>query len=144
MIARLRQTWSGRTPRERLMLAVMAAAVAVFAVWLLVLRPLGVWAETAALRRAGAETALTRLRAAPPVPARPADLESVLRASATAQGLEPVLAMSEDGGLGFRLTARDGGAVLRWLTAVKAASGVEPMRLSILAEDGTLTIDGAY
>ena len=144
MIARLNDFWMARTPRERVMLMAMGAALAAFAVWLLVLRPAAGWADEAAGRRREAEARLAAVSTAPTAPSRPADLEATLRATAAAQGLEPVLAMSEEGGLGFRLTAADGSPVLRWLAAVKAAAGVEPRRLSMLAEDGRLTVDGAF
>lgn len=144
MIARLNSLWQARTPRERFMLLAMAAAMALFAVWLLIVRPAADWAEDASRRRLEAETRLAAVREAPETPERPADLEATLRTTAAAHGLEPVLAMSEEGGLGFRLTTGDGAAVLRWLTAVKAATGVEPKSLSILADDGPLMIEGSY
>ena len=52
--------------------------------------------------------------------------------------------MSEEGGLGFRLATSDGQSVLRWLAAIKAATGLEPQRLSMLVEDGQMTVDGAF
>lgn len=144
MIARLTDFWLARTPRERVMLMTMGAALAVFVGWMLILRPASDWAQDASRRRQEAETRLAIVRAAPTSPPRPADLETTLRTAAAAQGLEPVLAMSEEGGLGFRLTAREGSGVLRWLAAVKAATGLEPRALSILAEDGRLEVEGSY
>lgn len=145
MIARLIHLWDARTPRERLLLTIMAAALAGVAVWLLVVRPVGLWAERAAQRRLEAASALTAVRAARPgASARPANLEATLQATASAHGLEPVVGMSEEGGLGFRLNTADGDKVLRWLADIKAATGAEPTRLSMLAEDGRLTVDGAY
>lgn len=146
MIGAIQEFWHGRTPRERAMLAVMAAALAVFAIWLLIVRPLTGWAEASAQRRQQAETALAQVRALPPAPERHdvAGLEPTLRTAAQAQGLEPTLAMSEDGGLGFRLSGVAAGPALRWLAAVKTASGAEPRRLSITSEGETVSLEGAY
>lgn len=146
MIAPAMEFWHGRTPRERAMLAVMGALLAAFAMWLLIVRPLGGWADASTQRRQQAELALAQVRAVPPAPARPdtAGLEPTLRATAQAQGLTPVLAMSEDGGLGFRLTGVYGAAALRWLAAVRTASGAEPRRLSITSEGETVSVDGAF
>ncbi len=145
MIARLQDLWSGRSPREQAMLAFMIAALCVFAAWLLVARPLGSWADGAAQRRLSAEGDLIRIQAsAEPPRARPENLETTLRSTAVIQALEPTFGMSEEAGLGFRLTTGDGQSVLRWLAAIKAATGLEPTRLSILVEDGQLTVDGAY
>ena len=145
MIAGVREFWFGRSPRERAMLAFMLAALGVFAAWLLIVRPVGEWSDAAAQRRLTAEADLIRIQAsAEPPRSRPDNLEATLRATAAAQGLEPVIGMSEEGGLGLRLTTSDGQAVLRWLAAIKAATGLEPIRLSILIEDRRLMIDGAY
>ena len=145
MIVRLREFWGGRSPRERVMLAVMGVALGLFAAWLLVLRPLDVCADQAAGRRMAAEADLMRIkRSAAPARPRPDNLEATLRVTAAAQGLDPILAMSEEGGLGFRFNSDQGRPVLLWLTEVKAATGLEPTRVSLLAEDGRLAIDGAY
>lgn len=146
MIGAIQEFWHGRTRRERLMLAVMAAAVALFAAWLLIVRPLAGWAEASAQRRQQAEAALAQVRALPPAPERPdvAGLEPTLRAAAQAQGLDPALAMTEEGGLGFRLSGVAAGPALRWLAAVKTASGAEPRRLSITAEGETVSLEGAF
>lgn len=145
MIARVQEFWSGRSPRERAMLAFMIAALGVFAAWLLVVQPLGAWAEASAQRRVSAETDLIRIKeAAQASRPRPDDLEATLRSAAAARALEPSFGMSEEGGLGFRLATNDGQSVLRWLAAIKAATGLEPTRLSMLVEDGHLTVDGAY
>lgn len=145
MIARVQEFWSGRSPRERAMLAFMIAALGVFAAWFLVVQPLGAWAYGAAQGRLSAETDLIRIKAAGQPPrARPDNLEATLRSTAAAQGLEPIIGMSEEGGLGFRLATGDGQSVLRWLAAIKAATGTEPLRLSILIEDGQVAVDGAF
>lgn len=145
MIARVQEFWSGRTPRERVMLAIMGAALSVFTGWFLVVRPLDAWADSAAQRRLSAEADLIRIqRSTGAVVPRPDNLEATLRATAGARGLEPVFGMSEDGGLGFRLTAGDGQSVLRWLADIKSATGLEPTRLSLLAENGQLAVEGAW
>ena len=46
-IARLSDAWSARTPRERLMLAVMAVAIAAVVLWFAVISPLLTWRRDA-------------------------------------------------------------------------------------------------
>lgn len=62
MIARLKTLWMGRTPRERWLLAVMLALVALVLVWLLILRPLSDMLSGARQRHGEAITALAEAR----------------------------------------------------------------------------------
>ncbi|MBX3476260.1 MAG: type II secretion system protein M [Brevundimonas sp.] len=144
MMSAFAQFWTGRTRREQAMLALMAAALAGFAVWLLLVRPLDAWAAGAGQRRSEAEALLALARAAPAPQTAPPTLEATLKATATARGLQPSLGMSPEGGLGFRLTAPRGAEALAWLADVRTATGAEPTRLSILSADGTLEIEGAF
>ncbi len=100
MIAKLRDWWQDRAPRERVALAVLAAllGVALYA-WLVVsasqaraqLRPrvTGLRAEAARLDRNALE--IQRLRAAPALAASRSDLRTLLQAQANAAGLGPAL-----------------------------------------------------
>lgn len=62
MSARLRALWLARTPRERWLLGVMLALVALVLVWLLVLRPLSDMLSAARQRHGEAVAALAEAR----------------------------------------------------------------------------------
>jgi len=62
MSARLRALWMARTPRERWLLGVMLALVAVVLVWLLILRPLADMLSAARQRHGEAVAALAEAR----------------------------------------------------------------------------------
>lgn len=62
MIARLRTLWIARTPRERWLLGVMLALVALVLVWLLILRPLSDMLSAARQRHGEATAALAEAR----------------------------------------------------------------------------------
>lgn len=63
MTAPLRALWLARTPRERRLLAVMLALVALVLAWLLILRPLGDMLSAARERHGNAVAALAEARA---------------------------------------------------------------------------------
>lgn len=63
MSGRLRALWRARTPRERWLIALMLALLALVAVWLLVLRPLGDIKAAARQRHEAAVAALADARA---------------------------------------------------------------------------------
>ncbi|HYG47655.1 MAG TPA: type II secretion system protein GspM [Allosphingosinicella sp.] len=63
MTARLAALWLARTPRERWLLGVMMALVALVIVWLLILRPLGDMLSAARQRHGEAVEALAEARA---------------------------------------------------------------------------------
>ena len=63
MSARLQSLWLARTPRERWLLAIMFALLALLLVWLLVLRPLGDMLSAAKERHGLAVSALAEARA---------------------------------------------------------------------------------
>ena len=62
MSARLKALWLARTPRERWLLGVMLALVALVLVWLVILRPLGDLLSAARQRHGEAAAALAETR----------------------------------------------------------------------------------
>jgi general secretion pathway protein M len=62
MSARLQALWLARTPRERWLLGVMLALVALVLVWLIILRPLGDMLSAARQRHGEAVAALAEAR----------------------------------------------------------------------------------
>ena len=63
MTARLKILWLARTPRERWLIGVMLALVALVLAWLLILQPLGDMLSAARQRHGEAVTALAEARA---------------------------------------------------------------------------------
>jgi type II secretory pathway component PulM len=100
MRARLQKLWQARAPRERVVIAVLAATIAVlFYLWLLQsggrarlqlgASVVALQAQAARLDRDAEE--LLRLRALPPTPAAQGDLRSLVQAQLGAAGLSRAL-----------------------------------------------------
>lgn len=149
----LAQWWESRTVREQRMLMVMGAALGVFLVWLLVVRPALGWQSAAAERRLAAANELTDVRAglvrlarAPTAATAPAGgIEPVVQQAAAQAGLTITTAMDASGGLGFRASNASGAQLFGWLDALNRNHGLEVSRLSIAENaDATLNAEGAF
>lgn len=149
----LMQWWQGRTVRERRLLGAMLVLLAATALWLLVVRPANAWREAASERRARAEATaaavsrdLGRLAARPRAAAAAGreGLEPLVRRTAEAAGLAPVLAMDADGGLGFQLASAPSGPALAWVSALETDHGLRVCRLSVVENaDATVQFEGS-
>ena len=141
--------WRGRAPRERAMLAVMAALLAAFAWWYGLLWPLRAAHEAAAARHARAVAALQVVEAelaalaAPGGGSGPGDTAGALQ--------HRVLASLRDAGLSpsRQRTAADGALVLEfdrvgsaelfdWLGRLALDHGLAPSSLRVERADGRL------
>jgi general secretion pathway protein M len=100
MTARLKALWLARTPRERWLLGVMLALVALVVVWLAILRPLSDLLSAARQRHGEAVTALAEARSQA---AAIAALERN-RPTASAVPIDAAIAASASGA-GFQLSA---------------------------------------
>ena len=80
--------WEARSARERRLLAIMFALLAIVLAWLAVVRPLGDALEAARLRHDAAVAALAEARAARPAPAPAATgpADSIVAETAAAAG----------------------------------------------------------
>lgn len=146
------QWWDGRTARERRLLLAMCVLLALAAVWLAVVRPALDWREAAADRRHRAATTATAIRgdlARLPSQARPANaspsggMEPLVRRTAGTAGLDPVLSMHPDGGLGFQLASAHSGTALAWLAALEVDQGLRLCQLSVVENaDATVNVEG--
>lgn len=145
--------WNGRTPRERLLLGVLAAVAAGLAVWYGVIVPLGAWVEAAEARHARAvqtreEVAriAARVEAAGSPAARPPSgvaVRQLVEATAAAGGLE--LARIEAGGEGEVQVGLEGvqpQALFPWIALLQTEHGVAARHVTVLkAPAGGLTAD---
>lgn len=144
--------WSGRTVRERRLLAVMAALFLAVLVWLAVVRPVLGWRSGAADRAVAAAESLAEVRLAvaaldPPRASAgaPAEgLDPLIRRTAEAAGLEVVTAMSPSGELGFQLSRVGSGPLFTWLTALESDHRLTVCSLGVMENaDATLNVEGA-
>lgn len=134
MMALVLPWWRDRSPRERIMLAVMAALLAMVTLWLAVVRPLGEASDRAAARHATAIAALGDVRSmtgairaaeARRRPGSDTPLIERVRASASAAGL--TLDSLESNGAGeasLRITAIKPVALLRWIADLESRDGI--------------------
>lgn len=146
------QSWEGRSARERRLLLAMFVLLALAALWLAVARPALAWREAAADRRHRTEATAASVRrdlARLATQSRPANapaaggIEPVVRRTAEAAGLAPLLAMHRDGGLGFQLASAHSGAALAWLAALEADRGLRICQLSVVENaDATVNVEG--
>jgi len=141
-----------RPCRKRWMVGGRGLAIAVFAVWLLVLRPLFAWRVEAAddRRLALAElgetrASLKRLASSPSKAALPADgLEPLARSTAEAAGLTIVTGMDPSGRLGFQVSSASSAALFGWLAEVTRTGSAQIIRLGVTENaDATLNAEGA-
>ncbi|MFN3582701.1 type II secretion system protein GspM [Phenylobacterium sp.] len=148
--------WTTRTPRERLLLGVMAGLLLVFGLWFGVHRPLA-QARAAAERRydralkeeAAIEIAAARirtLRTAGGGASRKAPAAEAVNASAAAAGVtlsrvepDPV------GGVQVAVGGVSPAQLFPWLAALQRDYGVTPRHLTIVKdEQGGLSVDATF
>lgn len=133
-LARFDGWWSARTPRERVMLTVLAVFLAVLVLVFGVVKPLQAARAQALADIRTYETLNARLRAAgtltaTPRPRRSAAPIEAVRESAAAQGLSPAVEVVAGG---VRATVADGGydAVMAWIADAGATT---PLRVTIVS-----------
>lgn len=147
-----RAWWRARAPRERLLLALMGAALALFVGWYGLVAPLLSWRDAAAGRRADAALALARVEAdlAEIAALRQArttdtDFESMLLDSARESGVAISRHRRDDSGdrvLG--IDAVDAPALFAWLDVLRTEHGLGPRRLVVEKADGRLRAELAF
>jgi general secretion pathway protein M len=140
--------WSGRTPREQAMLAIMGALLALFAVWFLIVAPLGRATERAQAREARAAASLAAVEAAASEieamrAGRSAASAAAVRTAAEAAGV--TLTSAEDSGDGTvtaAVEAAQPAALFAWLATLEREQGVAPRQLSVGKNpDGTVSAE---
>lgn len=120
-IARLSDAWSARTPRERLMLAVMAVAVAAFVLWFAVISPLLTWRRDAIEDYGDAAQAHATVQASvQPAVTSGAVGSAQTRVARLAQdhGLQAAITEA-DGQVEVRIEAAPAEAVFAWIAALE-------------------------
>jgi general secretion pathway protein M len=132
--------WRDRSPREQLLLAIMAGLVIIVTLWLGVVRPLALAGDRAAARHATAiadlgevrrmtiaiRAAEARRRAGTDTPL----LERV-RASASVAGLTlDMLESSNTAEVSLRITAIKPVPLLRWIASLESQDGIKTTRLA--------------
>lgn len=151
MIEQARGWWTGRSPRERVMLSMMGALIAALALRFLVVAPALSWRAEAAERRAEAnaqrariEAGLARMQGSSNSTMTVSDMEQVAGQTATAASLNVAFA-PEDGGLGFTVTQATTGALFGWLAQMQAEHGMTPRTLVVSENaDATLSAQGVF
>lgn len=122
--------WNGRTARERIMLAILAAVLALAVGWYGVIAPLGAWAGAAETRRAEAAHALARAEAAAAAlaarkPAAPGALARAVDASAQAAGVAIARRREDaDGRLTVWIDGVEPRLLMQWLMLLRQGHGV--------------------
>lgn len=151
---RIHGWWQTRAPRERLMLGMMAAAIAAFAVWLGVLRPLQAWTDATRERHARAAADLDNVEAAVgdihavenerrAPPAGDEFRRAILDAAAAAR--VPVARQRTDGPtLVVGIDAVTAPALFSWLDRLRTAHGLAPASLEIDKRNGALRVEVAF
>lgn len=130
MMAMFTPWWNDRSPRERVLLAIMAALLALLLIWLLVLRPLaaareqaGLDASAAAARRAEATKLIAAIRARPAADGAPV-LDTLSRRLAEA-GLQPSRLEAQGPGQAVvEIAAVNGRLLLGWASGLEARDGL--------------------
>ena len=144
--------WAGRTLRERRMVRVMIALLAVTLAWLGVVRPVLTWRAAAADRAGVAAATLVEVRAAaaslapPGTPTRLSTegLEPLIRRTAEAAGLEVVTTMSASEQLGFQLSSVASPPLFSWLSTLETDHGLTICSLGVVKNaDATLNVEGS-
>lgn len=152
---RLLEWWHARNPRERILLAVMAAAIAAFAIAYGVVLPLRDAREAARERHARAlalyaeveseARALAALRRGRPAPPRGAAYAGAIVDAAGAAG---VAIARQDAGAEGRLVvgidATSSAALLGWLDALRQRHGIVPESLRVEKSDGRLRAEVVF
>lgn len=146
MLSAWRRWFMGRTPRERLMLTVLAAACGLFVGWLGA-RAVWDWRGDAAERRVEAVRALSEVNRAVQTSrsggGAPAGLqvEATAVREASAAGFEPVFEATGEG-LAFAAEEATTAALFGWLARL-SAEGVQVRTLTVTENaDATLSVQG--
>lgn len=130
MIAMLTPWWNDRSPRERVLLAIMLVLLAIVLAWLVVLRPLAAAREmaladaaVAAERRAQAQALVSAIRARPAATGAP--VADVLTRRLTEAGLQPSRLDAQGPGQAVvEIAAVNGRLLLGWAAALEANDGL--------------------
>lgn len=147
----LRDVWSGRSPRERRMLAVLGVLLAAFIGWYGVASPLLSWREASADRLAAARSraevvqrGVERLRGGPRAAALAVgDLDAVARQTAQEAGVMLETSDAGDGALEFSVESATSAGLFGWLGALETAHGVAITDLNVAENaDATLQAQG--
>lgn len=129
-MAMLAPWWNDRSPRERILLAIMAALLAVLLLWLGLLRPLATAraqaiadAGAAAARRAEAQALVTAIRARPAASGAPV-LDTLGRRLAEAGLQASQLEAQGPGQAVLEIAAINGRLLLGWASALESRDGL--------------------
>lgn len=148
-IVRLAGWWHAREPRERWMLAVMSAAIAVFVAWYAVLAPLQSVRQRAADRHAEAMRDVIEVRrglaavaaagASGIAPVAAAALHPLVTDSAGAAGIVfDRREFAADGGLEVTVDSVSAGTLFNWLDGLRLEHAVAPVAVDIERREGRL------
>ena len=155
LVARATSAWHARQPRERMMLAAMAVAIATVLYWYGGVVPLRQFAGSAQARhdREAASLAAVRgnlaaIRAArESVPEPPAGDGYAAAILATAQAAGVSISRQRthgDGGLAVGIDAVDAPTLFAWLDAVRITHGIAPDTLDAGRRDGRLHVEVSF
>ncbi len=149
MSARLKILWLARTPRERWLLGVMLALVALVLVWLLILQPLSDMLSTARQRHGGAVAALAEARSQAAAIAalernRPAPfagpIDSAVAAAAASAGFQlSGLQPEGEGRVSLAIGAARPQALFGWIFALEAQGYIVQSLAATSNPDRTLS-----
>lgn len=156
LLLRMRAWWQGREPRERAMLAVMAAMIAAFAWWYGLLWPLRALRDSAEARYDRAAAALQAVEAE--ALAYGSNAGAPRRPPPTGEALQRLLLEgARDAGIApsRQRTAADGSVVLEfdhvpapalfgWLGGLAEAQGLAPSSLRVQRADGQLRAEAGF
>lgn len=152
MMALVLPWWRDRSPREQVLLALLAGLLGVVTLWFGVLRPLADAGDRAAARHATAVSALAEVRRVTGAirvaearrrTASDTPLLERVRASASAAGFAPeTLENNGTGEVSLRVTAIKPAPLLRWIADLEARDGITTMRLASTSNaDQTLAVN---
>lgn len=150
-VAPLKAAWAARTPRERVLLGVMAVVAGVIVVWYGLVSPLRAAAEDARRQRTAAAERLARVEdlarrietLSRTAPARsPEALDALVAGSATEAGVTLDERVPVDAGLRVRATAAEAKAVFPWLQSLQTRHGLRVSNLTALrGQGGTVEVE---
>jgi general secretion pathway protein M len=134
----LQQRWSAFAPRERVLVGVMAAALAFLVVWLIAVRPAWRTLTLAPAQRAQADAQLfemqalateaKQLRALPPV--QQGQAEMVLKSATERLGAKGKLVMQAERAT-LTLTGATGEDIRQWLTEARGGARARPIEATL-------------
>ena len=142
--AQLAVRYAGLAPRERVLVACMAGAIAFLVVWLIFVRPAWSTLDEAPALRAQADAQLLQmqaisneakqLRALPPVPQSVA--EQVLKSATDALGGKGKLSVQNERAV-LSLTGANGEDIRKWLIQARGGARARPIEANLVrAGDG--------